>query len=216
MSKFCSAISSNYFIVAIQTHYECNYEKVFYTIRINLNALVSCKSDNKPHGLLAPDTMLSINLREKLPIRAESETPQAPFTPRETLEKIKVMYFIGYGNATPSELGIPDEHKDFENLTIKLWGKYIIYQGDGTHPDGDLNEYFIRAKNVIFTTDVIDRKADTVAYIPNRVLQEAYVKVKEAYDAGDYETVYRLFKEAYTAIHITGKEYRELQAKGLN
>ena len=56
-------------------------------------------------------------------------------------------------------------------------------------------EDFIRAKNVVLTIDyrIIDGsdRIDTIAYIPNKTLQDAYVIIKPAFDSGDYEAVYQ-------------------------
>ena len=47
-------------------------------------------------------------------------------------------------------------------------------------------------------------------------MQEGWIKIKKAYDAGNYDEVYRLFQEVYTAIPITPSEYQKLVEKGEN
>lgn len=177
-------------------------------------ALASCKkSDNKPSGLLDRDAKVSIHIVENS-MRAEGENPKT--IPLETLKEIDEMHFIGYNKTTYSGLGIGEENKDFDKLVIKLWGDYIIHNGAPKYTgfkDGELNEYFIRAKDVYFTNR---DDSKIVAYIPNKVLQEAYIKVKAAYDAGNLEEVYKLFAEAYTAIPTTNEEYAALKEKGLH
>lgn len=56
---------------------------------------------------------------------------------------------------------------------------------------------------------------DTVAYIPNSVVLNARAKITTAFDAGDYETCYRLFDDAYVFLPITGAKWRALKAAGI-
>lgn len=71
---------------------------------------------------------------------------------------------------------------------------------------------FLKAYDMI----VLDRKLDTIAYIPNKTLREAEQKIVKAYADSNYNEVYRLFKEeAYKFIPTTGKQYRKLKEKGL-
>lgn len=178
-----------------------------------LFVVTSCDKGT-PRQLLDPNAQLSINVVSGTEPRSDGESPKT--TPIETLKKIGAMYYRYPGAKRPAEMGIPEDHKDYEKLCIKLFGTFIIHQNTPPHKDGELNEEFIRATDVLFTSDAVDHGGDTVAYIPNRALKEAYVKVLVAYEAGNVEEVYKLFREAYTAVPITGAEYRELKAKGLN
>ena len=55
---------------------------------------------------------------------------------------------------------------------------------------------------------------DTIAYVPNKVMREAYKNIKAAWDAGDKERVYKLFHDALTFTPINAKEWKELKARG--
>jgi hypothetical protein len=55
---------------------------------------------------------------------------------------------------------------------------------------------------------------DTIAYVPNKVVREAYKNIKAAWDAGDKERVYKLFHDALTFTPINAKEWKELKARG--
>lgn len=83
--------------------------------------------------------------------------------------------------------GFIDAHKDYETPALKMWGEDIIGAGG-------LTRQFLYATDVYIVTN--DR--DTIAHIPQTVLDEARVAIEAAYEAGDYTEVYRLFDEAYT------------------
>ena len=61
-----------------------------------------------------------------------------------------------------------------------------------------------------------DCQRDTIAYIPNKIMREAYKNIKAAWDAGDKEKVKKLFHDAIVYYPITAKEWKALKAKGEN
>lgn len=89
-------------------------------------------------------------------------------------------------------------------------GDFIIDNFDPNNPK--LVSHFFTAKNVRF----VDKEGKIIGYIPQRVFKEAWVKVKAAFEAKDYDTVYRLFQETYTAFPCTPEEYEQLKAEGRN
>ena len=171
--------------------------------------VVSCKTD-KPNGMLKQDAQISINVISGTAPRAESDEEQ-PLSPLEVVKQADAIHLIGYGYDNDCVRKILDKQRDFEGLSIRMFGNDII--SESPRSLGQLHDFFIRAKDVYFTT-VGD--ADTIAYVPNRVIQEAYPKVLAAYEAGDYPEVYRLFQQAYKAIPCTSKQFKELKEKGLN
>lgn len=126
-------------------------------------------------------------------------------TPEEIVDWCEVMEFKNNYYDTPVYRGIPEREKDREN-------KMFIMTGDKIIKDNKVDDYFIEAYDVIF----ILPKGDTVAYIPNWVLKEASKKIYKAFEEGEYERVYALFKNAYTAIPINGEEYKILKEQGKN
>lgn len=168
--------------------------------------VVSCKTD-KPNGMLKQDAQISINVISGTTPRAESDEEQ-PLSPLEVVKQADAIHITPYGADKDRDRGIHETQRDLENISIKMLGDDII--GVSPREKGKLQKYFIGGKNVYFTTK---QDKDTIAYIPNNVLQEAYTKVLAAYEAGNYEEVYKLFQQAYTAVPCTGKQYRELKAK---
>lgn len=171
-----------------------------------LFVVTSCESD-KPNGLLDPNAQISINVVSGATTRAESDEEQ-PLSPLEVVKQAMSLHVTAHGRETDSSRRILDKQRDLENVAVRMFGNDII--SESPRHKGELQKAFIGGKDVYFTT--LDDK-DTIAYIPNRVLREAYIKVLAAYESGNHEEVYKLFQQAYTAVPCTGKQYRELKAK---
>lgn len=179
---------------------------------------VSCKPANQPRQFDG-GAKLYVNVKDKLR-SLDVETRALPIidgdtqkilTPKEVVEEAVNFVLTGkdaYGNIVENvRVGITDsEMKDIPNARIKMREDMIVDRF------GKLVTYFFEAKNVRIegTNGII------IAYIPQATLQEAWTKIKAAYDKGDYDTVYKLFQDAYTAIPCTTKQYEALKAQGLN
>lgn len=61
-----------------------------------------------------------------------------------------------------------------------------------------------------------DGTRDTVAYIPNQDRTAFMNEVRRLFKEGDSDAIYTLFRENFKAKRITGKEWRDLKAQGLN
>ena len=55
----------------------------------------------------------------------------------------------------------------------------------------------------VFITDNLN---DTIAYVPNEVLEKARKPIEEAFERGDYDAVYRIFNEAFTFLPVKKKK----------
>lgn len=181
--------------------------------------VTACNCGNKPNGkLLDPSAMLYVNVKDDLPraVNEGTEAQERLLTPAEIVRECQNFCIDDPEGNVNALAGIGDEMKDYENNRIKMWGQQIISE------DGKLEEYFIKSKNVRVIIGKVPGKTNPtldegiIAYIPNKVMQEGWVKIKAAYDAGNYDEVYRLFQEVYTAIPITPTEYAKLKAEGKN
>lgn len=147
---------------------------------------------------------MNIEPRALEPIEGD---PQEVLSPREIVEQAQVFILDdtdGYKNV---QVGISDsEMKDIENARIIMRDDHIIF------PDGKLNTYFLEAENI----RIDNGHNQAIAYIPQSVVKKALVEIKAAYDAGEYEKVYKLFETAYTAIPCTQMQWEKLKEEGLN
>lgn len=81
-----------------------------------------------------------------------------------------------------------EEHKDYEHQLLKMWGTDVISQ------EGEYYKDFTYGFNVVIT----DNKNDTIAYVPDSVINAARPLIEAAYNDSNYTEVYRLFNEAFT------------------
>lgn len=91
---------------------------------------------------------------------------------------------------TPRAMGriFAEGQRDYDIPALKMWGTDIIGQVGGLAKD------FIYSWDVYLTTSA----GDTIGYVANEVIEAARIQIEEAYWEEDYETVYRLFDEAFT------------------
>ena len=85
-----------------------------------------------------------------------------------------------------------EELKDYNKPALLMWGTDIISQ------EGDFYKDFIYGYNVVIT----DNNNDTIAYIPDAVINTARPLIESAFADENYNEVYRLFNEAFTFIPI--------------
>ena len=181
-------------------------------------ALTACNGDKPKKGQLKQGAMVYINVKQDglKAMDGTTSTDEKLYTPAEVVRECSNFCLDDPDGVINGLNGISDEMKDYDNNRIKMWGEQIISK------DGELVEYFMKCKNVrVIAKNVPGKTNPTVdegiiAYIPNKVMQEGWIKIKKAYDAGNYEEVYRLFQEVYTAIPITPSEYQKLREKGEN
>ena len=177
-----------------------------------LVGLVACGEKDNP-GKLAPDAKLYINVVDNT-MKAVDDTPtpegeQRLLTPREVVEQAGNFVFTDKEGDDDSRFSIMDNMKDPDNARIKLWGQQIIRE------DGSLNDVFMLCRNIYVEPERFDvAGGKIIAYIPNKVMEEAWEKIQVAYKEGRYDDVYRIFQDAYQATPITEADYLKLKAAG--
>lgn len=166
--------------------------------------VIACGKTKEPKRLLDSNAKVSIHVTTADGTRAKGTYAKDR---DELMERVNTILLTHEGQDHSWVYSITEEMKDYPNHIVKMWGDAIIIPETKT-----INRAFLSARDVVFTDDRIPR--DTLGYIPNRVLREAEIKIKIAFDAENYDEVYRIFNEAYQAIPITGKEWRELKTQG--
>lgn len=184
--------------------------KHLITCAVAILALTACnKQKNDPWN---DSAMVSISPAQGVTI-GKADLPENPerLSAIEVVKQAELITCRQPGQDYPPSRGINDDSRDFENVRLLMYSSDVIGQ------TGDLGEFLLVAEDVVFTTlNERNERKDTLAYVPNRVLRDAAVKIREAYAAKDYQTCYNLFEKAYTFIPITGAEWRELKARGEN
>lgn len=183
-------------------------------------AVTACNGKDKPNGRLEQGAMLYINVKngnlKSMDVRATDDR-EGLLTPREIVEQAGMFMFTHPDGKKDSNISIAPSQKDVENERIKMWGEQVI------HADGTLNDYFITLRDVRlvapFPKDengnyIYTDKDNVVGYIPNEVMERAEREIRKEYAAGNYDKVYKLFQDAYTATPINLEMWEALQKEG--
>ena len=195
-------------------------------------ALTACNGDKPNEKLLDKDAMVFINVTDGKTTRVVNpDLPDNPahLSPKELVEKAEAMItdFGGYEGTRFWLGGILDEnswlvkvgkrnigeyqYKDIENAKFILWGDFIIGTDRETKEPVLVPDFFT-CKNVHF----VDKEGNIIGYIPQRVFEEGWKKINVAFNAKEYDKVYKLFEEVYTAFPCTPEEWKRLKEEGKN
>lgn len=144
-------------------------------------------------GKLDPNAMITIRPA------ASTRATISGLTGLEVVEEANLIkyqshYFSNQYNDVPKiiERAFNEHQKDFNIPALLMLGTDVIdYQGDYYRD-------FTNGFNM-FITDVND---DTIAYIPDHVINTARPLIEQAYADENFAEVYRLFDEAFTFIPI--------------
>ena len=182
-------------------------------------AVTACNGKDKPK-VLDQGAMLYINVKngnlKSMDVRA-TDNKDGLLTPREIVETASMFVFFDPTQNRNSNVSILPPQKDVENERIKMWGEQVIRE------DGTLNEYFIMLRDVRivapFPTDengnpIYTDKDNVTGYIPNEVMERAEKEIRKEYAAGNYDKVYKLFQDAYTATPINLEMWEALKKGG--
>lgn len=183
-------------------------------------AVTACNGKDKPNGKLEQGAMLYINVKngnlKSMDVRA-TDNKEGLLTPREIVETATAMVFTHPDGKKNSNISIAPQQKDVENERIKMWGEQVI------HADGTLNDYFITLRDIRIVApfpkdengNYIQTDKDNVTgYIPNEVMERAEKEIRKEYAAGNYDKVYKLFQDAYTATPINLEMWEALYKEG--
>ena len=193
------------------------------TLLIGAVLITACNPKQEPTQQkgLDPSAKLYINVRTntmKVTNATETTTTDDPIpTPREVVEQAGCFLFTDPETGKPDcPLAIGDGQKDYENERIMMWGGMIMNDNNNKEGRLELNDYFLKVRDLRILAPIPEGGTEEpiIAYIPNKRMEEAEAAITKAYNEGNYDEVYRLFQELYTAIPTTTARWEALKAKG--
>ena len=193
-----------------------------YTPLLLLGAilLTACNPKQEPAQKgLDPATKLYINVKDETMRDAQdtTATDDPVLTPREVVERAGCFLFTDPRTGkTDMPLAIGDEQKDLESERIVMWGGMIMNDFNNKEGRLELDDYFFKVRDLRILAPIPEGETEEpiIAYIPNKRMEEAEAAIMTAYKEGNYDEVYRLFQELYTAIPTTTARWEALKAKG--
>lgn len=184
--------------------------------------LTACNPKQEPTQKgLDPSTRLYINVRDntmKVTNATDTTTAEDPTpTPREVVEQAITFLFTDPETGKPDcPLAVGDKQKDYENNRIVMCGGMIMNDNNNKEGRLELNDYFLKVRDfrILARLQGDEKEQRIIAYIPNKRMEEAEVAITTAYKDGNYDEVYRLFQELYTAVPTTTARWQALKKKG--
>ena len=161
--------------------------------------LISCDPENvpEPKGKLDPNAMIVIKPAKGVQLRSTVTGLTAlEVVERATSMKLQMRYFddLDNGQYKIAGRGFNEETmKDFNIPALKMLGIDVI------NANGEYIRDLTTAKSVYIT----DINGDTLAYVPDDVINNARPLIEAAYAEENYTEVYRLFDEAFTFLPIS-------------
>lgn len=169
-----------------------------------LALLTSCEKDPVvDKGKLDPNAMILIKPAKGVQMKATVPGLTAIEVVEQALN-IKWQTHYGAMGYTDEVVDIGrsfNEHqKDYETPALLMLGVDVIaFDHDGQDYIPYYTKVFTHAFNVVIT----DNNNDTIAYVPDAVINAARPLIEAAYEEEDYTEVYRLFNEAFTFLPIS-------------
>lgn len=168
-------------------------------------AIFGCKKDDK--GRLDKDAMISI-------WPSGATKAMVHLSNYEIVRQAESLSFYSPSFTGPGTRGFTKDQRDTINTRLLMFGRDIIDQFGNYVPEFIEGNDFVIRRNL--ATPVQTPKWDTIAYIPNSVIQAAKTAIQKAYAEGNFTEVYRVFDEAFTFIPCTAEEWRALKSTQQN
>ena len=179
-------------------------KKVIYLFTVVL-LMAACKGNEPQNKRFDPNAMIVIRGQQTQGVSPSQKAMIDGLTDLEIVQKagnIKWMshWSLNYYEKRPVTIArmFSEGKKDFKKPALLMQGIDIIGYDEGKN---FLYKGFLYGYDV-FITDTLN---DTIAYVPNEVLEKARKPIEEAFERGDYDAVYRIFNEAFTFLPIKKK-----------
>ncbi|MDO5665695.1 MAG: hypothetical protein Q4G63_10625 [Bacteroidia bacterium] len=167
-------------------------KKILFLLLTIAIAFASC--DPKPEidkGKLDPNATITIRPAKGVKVRATVKGLTAlEVVQQATSIHYHSHYFDNRYEETAKDIsrGFREDMKDFDTPALKMLGIDVIAA------TGEYYRDLTYAKNVY----IVREGGDTIAYIPDEVINAARPLIEAAYEAENYTEVYRLFDTAFT------------------
>ena len=173
---------------------------------IAMTMVIGCEKEPTSKGKLDPNALISIR---------PAAGVKSHLSAKEIVKNTRNISWYNPGVAgTVITRAFADAQRDTVNVRLLMWGTDIISQVGKYVPDFiEGNDFVFRKAIDLYATPPL---YDTIAYIPNSVINEARGKIVTAFADSNFVEVYRLFDIAFTFTPITGAEWRALKAVGQN
>lgn len=158
--------------------------------------LSACEPDEVANkGKLDPNAMIVIKPAKGVQLRSTVSGLTALEVVEQALAiKFQSHYFGNVYNEDVKDIArsFRETDKDYDTPALLMPGIDVITV------EGDYYRDFTHAFNVFIT----DNQGDTIAYVPDAVINSARPLIEAAYENENYTEVYRLFDEAFTFLPI--------------
>ena len=159
--------------------------------------MAACKGNESQNKRFDPNAMIVIRGQQTQGVSPAQKAMIDGLTDLEIVQKAGNIkwtshWSFNYYENSPVTIArtFSEGQKDFKKPALLMQGIDIIGYDEGKNFD-------------VFITDNLN---DTIAYVPNEVLEKARKPIEEAFERGDYDAVYRMFNEAFTFLPIKKKE----------
>ena len=179
-------------------------KKVIYLFTVVL-LMAACKGNEPQNKRFDPNAMIVIRGQQTQGVSPSQKAMIEGLTDLEIVQKAGNIKFTShwagnyyYEKASEMARTFSEGKKDFNKPALLMQGVDIIGYDEGKNY---IYKDFLYGYDV-FITDTLN---DTIAYVPNEVLEKARKPIEEAFERGDYDAIYRMFNEAFTFLPIKKK-----------
>lgn len=171
-------------------------KKILFLLIVSL-AFASCDKKDlpEPKGKLNPNAMITIRPAKGVQLRSTISNLTALEIVQNAVNiKFQSHYFgnVFFDDAKLLARTFGEGYKDYQIPALKMLGIDVITS------DGEYYKDLTHAFNVVIT----DGNNDTIAFVPDAVINNARTLIENAYQNQDFNEVYRIFNEAFTFLPI--------------
>ncbi|BBD46673.1 Hypothetical protein PEIBARAKI_6666 [Petrimonas sp. IBARAKI] len=171
--------------------------KKFLFLLLAVAFFVNCdpKDTPEPKGQLDPNAMIILKPAKGVQLRSTITGLTALEVVQNAVNiKFQSHYFgnVFFDDAKLLARTFGEGYKDYQIPALKMLGIDVITS------EGEYYKDLTHAFNVVIT----DGNNDTIAFVPDAVINNARTLIENAYQNQDFNEVYRIFNEAFTFLPI--------------